>query len=127
MHRHEIHLLLSTQIHEKNKIKLEKKAYLTREVADPTSSGILSIKLNDTSNDFSMWSLENENKVSACCKHERERNSKNEIVSNTKRLSIQKTYSPIAAGRWESLLWLTFSTVNRGKFLRSSLSDSILL
>lgn len=37
------------------------------------------------------------------------------------------THSPIAAGRSERLLWLTFSTTSRGKFLKSSFNVSIRL
>lgn len=37
--------------------KGKKKTYLTREVADPITSGILTIELCDKSNDFSMGSL----------------------------------------------------------------------
>lgn len=40
---------------------------------------------------------------------------------------FQTTHSPIAAGSSESLLWLTFSTVSKGKFLKSSFNFSILL
>lgn len=42
-------------------------------------------------------------------------------------IELQKTHSPMAAGSSESLLWLTFKTVSRGKFLRSSFNLSIWL
>lgn len=35
-------------------VKEKENAYLTRAVADPISSGIFTIELKDTSNDFSM-------------------------------------------------------------------------
>uniref|UniRef100_A0A7C9AV31 Uncharacterized protein n=1 Tax=Opuntia streptacantha TaxID=393608 RepID=A0A7C9AV31_OPUST len=71
--------------------RLFEQSTLTREEADPISSGMLTIELKDTSSDFKEGS------------------------------------SPTAAGSSVSLLWLTFSTVNKGKFFRSSFNTSILL
>ena len=47
---------------ENKKKRKKKERYLTREVADPISSGIFSIELKDTSNDFSIGSLSNVSK-----------------------------------------------------------------
>jgi len=100
-------------------------AYLTREVADPISSGTFWIKLKETSNNLSIGSL---SKIKFKTNHIHVNFKKNQNTKSYK--SGRKkliTHSPIAAGSAESLLWLTFNTVSWDKFLRSSFIASILL
>lgn len=49
------------------------------------------------------------------------------IQLNNQNSNVTKTHSPIAAGSWERELWLRFNTARKGKFLRSSFNDAMLL
>lgn len=92
--------------------------YLTREVAEPICSGSSEMELKDTSNDFIAVSLRMREHLTIITKV-------NKMEANKK--AQENTHSPMAAGSWESLLWLTFNTTKQARFLRSSLKTSISL